>query len=183
MSLKEITHLPEIETKNLTLRRFKESDVEDVFEYASNPEVTRYAPWNTHKTIEESKNLVKLRCDSYANRTGAVWGIYHKKDSKIIGSAGFITLDKAYSKGEMGYTLSSKYWGNGYATEVINALIEFGFNKLHLHRIEGICHVDNIASTRVMEKGSMKREGTLRGYYKKNSVFMDVHIYAIIKND
>ncbi|MFT9496396.1 GNAT family N-acetyltransferase [Anaerosolibacter sp.] len=177
---KLMENLPELKTDRLTLRKFNMEDIDGVFQYASDPEVARYALWKPHKSMEESKSTIERYIQSYENHTGTVWGIYHNEEKKVIGSAGFIKCDDYFKRGEIGYTLARKYWGQGYATELLNRLIGFGFNQLNLHRIEGICHIGNLASARVMEKAGMIQEGILRGYFYKDNNHSDVRIYSII---
>jgi len=183
MSIKEVlSDFPKIKTKRLTLRKFCLEDAADVFEYISDPEVAKYARWHPSKTVEDAKKLLETRLKEYENHTGGLWGVYHNEDKKVIATVGFFNIDTNNRKAEFGYTFSRKYWGKGYATEVAESLIDFGFNKFGLHRIEGLCHADNHASARVMEKVGMSLEGTLRSYYIKNDKYHDVKIYSIIKN-
>ena len=79
----------------------------------------------------------------------------------------------------MGYWISIPYRNNGYASEAVKTVIEYGFSKLGLKRIQAVHGVNNPASGRVLEKAGMKYEGTLRLY---NGV-SDEKMYSVINTD
>jgi len=66
------------------------------------------------------------------------------------------------STAEIGYVLLPEYWNAGYASEILRALLAFGFGELSLHRVYGKCDELNLASAHVMEKCGLVYEGTLR---------------------
>ncbi|WP_105615908.1 GNAT family N-acetyltransferase [Vallitalea okinawensis] len=182
MSVEELMkNLPVIETERVLLRKVSEEDVADIFEYASNPNVARYASWSNHNTLEDSKRVVDYYVNAYKSHSCLIWGVVNKSDNKLIGTAGYVNINQNSCRGEIGYTLNEAFWGKGYASEIARKLVDFGFSSMHLHRIEGICHVDNHPSVRVMEKVGMEFEGILRGYNKKEDNFYDVKLYAILK--
>ncbi len=76
-------------------------------------------------------------------------------DDELIGVANLAITGEA-STGELAYVLSRESWGHGYATEVARRLIVFGFDELGLRRITAMCHPDNFASARVLEKAGMR---------------------------
>ena len=80
-----------------------------------------------------------------------------------MGSIGLIT-DSARQYGSarsLGYALGIRYWGQGYMTEAVRAVIRFGFEKMSLDVISATCYPDNLASRRVLEKCGFQYEGTL----------------------
>lgn len=148
--------LPPLETKRLLLRRLKMSDVEDIFEYASGPEVTKYTLWNTHNSIEDSKKFIFWLTKSFA-----CWAIEHKADGKVIGTCFLHSFNLQAGQAETAFNLSRKYWRQGYATEAARKVILFGFKKWELSRIGGTCMIGNIASARVLKKVGMVFEGRI----------------------
>jgi ribosomal-protein-alanine N-acetyltransferase len=79
--------------------------------------------------------------------------------------------------------LNRNYWGLGLATEAINELIKFGFEKIQLKRIQGRCDIDNIGSEKVMLKAGMCYEGTLRKNEFIKGEFKDTKIFSILKEE
>ena len=56
---------------------------------------------------------------------------------------------------EVGYILAKAYWGRGLGTELLRGLLDYGFSKLGATHIVAVCHLDNLASIRIMEKCGM----------------------------
>ena len=84
---------------------------------------------------------------------------------------------------EVGYSLSRAYWNRGFMTEALTCVLEFGFTRLNLNRIEAQHECDNPASGHVMRNAGMKHEGTLRQRIYNKGRFSDVDLYAILKSD
>jgi ribosomal-protein-alanine N-acetyltransferase len=184
MKIKNIfKELPTLYTKSLILRKITLEDAQDVFEYAKDLEVTRFVTWEPHKSIDDSINFLKLVIKKYENNEPSDWGIIYKENSKLIGTCGYVSLDKANYSAEIGYALSREYWGKGLMTEVVKEVIKFGFEKMNLNRIYARCFVKNIGSQKVLEKVGMKFEGILREQVLIKGTFRDMKIYSILRKE
>ena len=106
-----------------------------------------------------------------------------KDTGHVIGTAGFMSLQEENACTEIGYSFSKKYWGHGFATETLQALIRLSFKEMKLHRVEAIYDVENPASGRVMEKCGMKEEGVLRKKILNRGEWRDVVIYSILSDE
>ena len=86
-------------------------------------------------------------------------------------------------EGDIGYELSPKHWGHGYATEAAAAMLDFRFTQLKLHRIWSWCIADNVGSARVLHKLGMQAEGRLREneYYKGR--WWDTLLFGILDSE
>ena len=84
---------------------------------------------------------------------------------------------------EIGYCIGSGYWGMGYVTEAVAAVIQFFFEEVKANRIEAKYDTRNKASGRVLEKCGLTYEGTLRSYERIQSGITDVCIYSILAED
>lgn len=189
-----MTHLGTVSLHidRLELRRLTFDDCQVMFDHwAGDPQVTRYLRWNAHRdwtvTAEYLHELEKY----YADPTFYNWGIC-LKNGTLIGSIGVGRAEKEASQGwqtlpaalqgtetwEAGYALGHPWWGHGYATEALKAVLEFWFNQVGAPWLF-ICHaVENPASSRVIEKAGFtydhdavyhKFDGTpvpCRSYYK-----------------
>lgn len=171
-----------IETERLVLRKPRMDDALVIFEtYAQDPEVTRYLVWRPHKDLQETEQFL-LACGRLW-RTGKdfAYAITLKEDDKLIGMFGLHPLKL---KVEVGYALARPYWGQGYMTEVLRAVIAWVFAQPDIFRVQAICDVENIGSARVMEKAGMTREGLLRRYVLHPNISTeprDVYMYAVVK--
>ena len=144
-----------LETDRLLLREFKLSDLDDLFEYASVPDVGERAGWPHHENIETSKTIL----NKFINEK-KTFAIVYKENNKVIGSLGiekYGSEDKLtefidYKGREIGFVLAKDYWGQGLMPEAVKAVIKFLFDKLDYDFL--LCgHYDkNKRSARVQEK-------------------------------
>lgn len=175
--------LPRLETQRLVLRKITLEDAKDMYTYASNPEVSKYVTWDTHRTIEDTKEFIRFVMKQYENKGISPWGIEYKENGKLIGTIDYVGWQTKHNSAEIGYVLSQEYWGQGITTEAARELIHFGFTHMDLIRIQARCFIKNIGSSRVMEKAGMSYEGVMRKGMKVRGNHEDLKIYSILKED
>ena len=176
-------NLPVLETDRLLLRALGFDDVEDLFVYSKDPEVACHVLWNAQTDIRESRDYVRYALRQYRMNEPASWAIEYKPLGKVIGTIGFMWVNYDHHSAEVGYSLSREYWNQGLMTEALNAVLRAGFTQLGLHRIEAQHEVDNPASGRVMQKCGMRYEGCVRGRLYNKGRYVDVALYAILRED
>ena len=176
-------NLPDLETNRLLLRKLTLDDAEDVFEYASEPDVAFYVTWEHHKSIEDSIQFLSESVKKYEEEKVMGWGIELKENCKLIGACGYMWWCPENARAEVGYALSKDYWNQGIMTEVLGEVIKFGFEKMKLNRIEARTRVENIASQSVLKKAGMTYEGTMRAQSFIKNQFLDFTIYSILKKE
>ncbi|HHV46451.1 MAG TPA: GNAT family N-acetyltransferase [Tissierellia bacterium] len=159
-----------LETDRLIIRKFHISDVNDLYDYAKNPNVGPNAGWKPHKNRGETIAIIIefIKSDE-------VWAIVEKRRNKVIGSIGLHKDRKRELRNAkmIGYVLSEDYWGKGYATEAVKRMLKYGFEELDLDLISVYHYPHNMRSRRVIEKCGFKYEGVLR----KASVLYDGTVY------
>ncbi|MBR6301097.1 MAG: GNAT family N-acetyltransferase [Clostridia bacterium] len=175
--------LPVLETSRLRLRPLKMGDAQDMFRYASDPEVSRHVLWETHESLRDSRRVLRGALRQYRRGEPSSYAVERRSDHRMIGTIGFMWVNLEHRSGEVGYSFARDCWGQGYATEALRAVLQFGFDTLRLHRIEAQHEVDNPASGRVMEKCGMQCEGVLRGRVFNKGHFSDVKLYAILREN
>ncbi|MEI8134199.1 MAG: GNAT family protein [bacterium] len=182
--MKEIlSHPPTLETERLLIRPLALPDAEAIFEYASDPDVSKYVLFDTHRTIDDSIAFINQVLNCYSNNEPSALAIILKPENKLIGTIGYLNWHDQHKRIEIGYALSAKYWNQGIVTEASICLINFLFSASDLNRIEARCKVENIGSSRVMEKVGMKYEGTLREQLFVKGEFNDMKIYSILRHE
>lgn len=174
-------HLPVLTTERLTLRAVTLDDAEDMFTYGSNENVTKYVLWDTHETVEDSKEFIEMALETYKMQPFYHWGIVY--EGKFIGTIDYVMIQHHNKVGEIGYVLAEEYWNKGIVTEAAKKVIDFGFRELQLVRIQARCAAENTGSARVMEKSGMTYEGTLRKSLNMKGKHRDVKIYAVTDED
>jgi RimJ/RimL family protein N-acetyltransferase len=171
-----------LKTERLRLRKAKSSDAEAIFrQYAQDPEVTRYVSWRAHKDLDETREYMRMCQLAWDIGKAFHWVIERNEDKQVIGMMIARVTDE---KWELGYVLARLYWGNGYMTEAVRGLVHWALKQKQIYRIWAVCDVDNIASSRVMEKAGMQREGILRRWSVHPNLSpepRDSYCYAIVK--
>ena len=163
---------PVLVTRRLILRPLELGDAKDMFEYAGDPENTKYVLFDTHKTIYDSINFLSGAEAGYAKKASYDYAVVLKESLKMIGSGGCMDVGKFPHSAGIGYIINKRYWGAGYAPEAMSAIVKYFFEVLRIHRVEAFHLIDNPASGRVMQKIGMTLEGThpdalfLRGEYR-----------------
>ena len=175
--------LPTLYTKRLVLRKLTLDDAKDLFEFASDPEVAKYVPWEPYKSIDDAVNFLKFTLEQYEKKQPARWGIVYKENNKLIGTCGFVDWDPSNFRAEIAYALSRDYWGKGIMTEAVKEAIKFGFEKMNLNRIYAFSFPENVGSYTVMEKVGMKYEGLIREYMYIKGKFQDLKLYSILRRE
>lgn len=149
-----------ITTKRLIIRPVRESDADDIYEYASNPAVGPSAGWKPHTSMEETRRIMQ---EVFLNKDH-VFAAVRKDDGKLMGTIGLVPDSRrAFDEAKMlGYAFGEPYWGQGYATEAARTLIRYGFERLRLDVVSAYCYPLNKRSRHVLEKCGMAYEGTIR---------------------
>ena len=173
-----------IRTERLVLRELRVGDWKTVHKYASDPEVVRFMDWGS-ETIDDTKAFISraIAARKDKTRTAYTLAIALQTSGELIGSCGFYVSNVQNREGWIGYCLNPIYWNQGYGTETAKALVNFGFQKLKLHRVFATCDPSNFASIHVLEKAGMKLEGHMREHKWSKGSWRDSLIYAILENE
>lgn len=170
-----------LETERLILRGWRPEDVEDLYEYARNPEVGPMAGWAPHPDRETSAE--KLR--QYIER-GDVWAIVLRESGKVIGQIRMYPDENRgkYVAKYLSYALSADYWGQGYMTEAVRAVIRYAFEDLDGIDMLSVFHFpENARTKRVIEKCGFEYEATLeKAYTRYDGKVLDNVCYCLMKS-
>ncbi len=165
------------------LRKFQETDLLDMYEYCSDEKMTKYLTWETHKNIEETKQILDFFIKEYEKESTYRWAILDRINNKIIGCIDVVSTDEKNLTFEIGYCLSSKYWKKGIMTNCLKEVIEYLFSYTDVNRIQARHWVNNPASGMVMQKSGMKFEGIIREEVFHKNEFKDIAYYSILKKE
>ena len=155
---------PEMRTRRLVLREPTMNDAAWYLEHFSRSEIVRGQGCPAPKNIDAARGeLREYLVDLYKKRMGFRWVITLKGHGKPIGSVGFYKWSpSAGYQAEMGYDLDKEYWGQGIMTEAMEAVIDFGFRKMKLNRVEVFIMPRNKRSIGLVKRLGFKKEGVLR---------------------
>lgn len=175
----------ELYTQRLIIRDVNWTDLDDIFILESSPEIDEY---NT-LGIPDNKDVTREHLRSYLqdqkaeNRKKYCWSVRLLVTDEFIGLVGMNLSADRFKMGEIWYNIMPMHWGKGYATEVAKRVIRFGFEMLHLHRIEAGVATENKRSIKVLEKAGMSIEGIRRKILPIRGNWVDNYHYAILEDD
>ena len=177
---------PILETSRLRLRPFSNSDTRRVVELANDKELSKnlrsveypYSPG-------DAEDWVSGLSDEWQQGKSAVFAVCLRQGEspqELVGAIG-IVLDQQSNRGELGYWVGRKYWGQGIATEASQSMLDFAFGQLGLNKVVAECLVRNPASARVIEKVGMVQEGFLEKHFRKNVAdeYCDVRVFGLLR--
>ena len=141
-----------LETKRLILRRWEKNDAESLYEYAKDPDVGPIAGWPAHRSIEESRDVIK----NVFNGKEA-YAICLKTDNKAIGAVelklnGHTDMTERDDECELGYWLGKPFWGQGIVPEAVKEMLRHAFEELGMTTVWVGYYEGNAKSKRVQEK-------------------------------
>jgi ribosomal-protein-alanine N-acetyltransferase len=134
-------------------------DLDDLFALYRDPEIRRYFPEGT-LTYEETQEELEWFLNGHPEHPElGLWATIHKETNQFIGRCGLLpwTIDGQYDV-EVAYLLSKAYWRQGLGTEVARAILNYGFEQLHLSRLICLIDPDNQASIKVAQNIGMTLE-------------------------
>lgn len=166
-----------VETERLLIRKFELKDLQAVYEYTSDVNVMKYIPEGVF-TEETAQKFIRQNMGDEAEKFAVVL-----KDEHIL--IGHIFFGKYFGTHtyEIGWVFNPKFYNRGYASEAAKAILQFGFEKMNLHRIIATCQPENPPSYRVMEKIGMRREGYFKKCIPNDDKWWDEYYYAILEEE
>lgn len=171
------------ETDRLILRKFEIGDAQQMYNnYCSNDNVTQFLSWNTHKSVDDTKEYVKnFVLPRYESENPFIWAVVYKENNEVIGSFDICKLDVAHKRAEFGWVLSENYWGKRIMPEAAKLVLDYMFS-LDLVRIQAYHYIGNSKSGKAMQKLGMIHEGTLHKWsYNNKGELVDCEMYALLK--
>lgn len=167
-----------IETKRLVLKGLSPGDVKYIFENCSKPEIKRILGHRSEEDYQKEESKHKNGYSSY-NRSFRLFLMTDKASDIIIGRCGIHNWNAEHRRAEIGYVMEDEnYKRKGLMTEALDAIIDYGFNKMNLNRMEALVGIGNIPSLRLMEKYNFTKEGLLRQHYYASDNYEDSVLFS-----
>ena len=169
-------------TPRLRLRQLTMNDVKHYYErIGSSGAVTEFMLFSPHKDFSESVASVEKALRRYREGKCYRFCIALKETDELIGIIEPLRFDEEKSVCSFAYMLGKNYWGQGYGTEALRAVLDFLFEKMEMQRVEADHMAENTASGSVMRKAGMIFQGIEAAKYEKNGVLHDACLYAITR--
>ncbi len=168
-----------IEGSRISLRELDAADTAAVLATTADHNATKHLPFQAmdkHEVAVYLKELIDASNDQ--ERFLYPLAIVRREDEQVMGLAQLGIESFLHRRAELGYLLGSSYWGNGYGSEAVRLITDFGFDHLGLQRIFAVAADRNEASRKLLESQGFDREGTLRDHLLLGDRWVDGDLYA-----
>lgn len=169
-----------ITTKRLVLRLFQQSDAVKVTRLCNNYNIyknTLYLPYPY--SIKDALSWMERHADNFNADKLYEFAIVDKESGELYGAIA-LSNNPMFQNGEIAYWIGEEFWGNGYATEAGQAILQFAFEEKQYHKVFARYFHSNPASGKVLQKLGMKKEGILLDHVRKEDRYEDLIYYGII---
>lgn len=168
-------------TKRLILRSPRIDDLAAFLAYRNHPENVRFQPVEPMTEIDAAAFLAgQATIDTSAGQCWMMCAIERRTDGRMVGEVGVYLSPAIERTGNIGWAIHSDYQGQGFASEAARALLDHLFVERNLHRVTANGDPRNVASTRVMKRLGMRREGSMLKSLWTKGAWQNESLYAIL---
>lgn len=172
----------DLETPRLRLRKLTLADVPEYFaRIGSSADVTKYMLFQPHQDISESVASIEKALRRYQEGRCYRFCIALKDTDELIGVIEPLRFEESTGSCSFAYMLGREFWGQGYGTEALRAVLDFLFRDMEVDRVEADHMAYNAASGAVMGKAGMIFTGVVSGKYEKDGIVHDAACYCITR--
>ncbi|MFM8780685.1 MAG: GNAT family N-acetyltransferase, partial [Gemmatimonadota bacterium] len=175
--------MPVLTTDQLLLRAFVSSDAVAVEAAVSDVAVAEQTLSIPHPYPPGAAvDFIAATQREWSAGTVATWAVVQRDVGAVVGAV-MLRFAWPHRRAEIGYWIARAAWGRGIATEAVRVVLEYGFDRRGLHRVEARRWVGNEASGRVLAKAWFRDEGVLRGALVRDGIARDVIISGRLRDD
>ena len=173
--------LPTISTDRLILRKFTADDTEAVFSAFSVSSFTEPMLIDRQPDYYFAESYIEEILSGYSNDTCYTWAVADRNTDVCIGA---VSLSDIKNNGaEIGYWITNKSQGNGYAKEAVRAVVKYAFEYMLLHRLWAKCRIDNAASLRVLKCSDFRLEGIAKDEVFRKGEYVSIAYLSLISKN
>ena len=180
----------QLETKRLILNSLSYKDIPKIVEYLHNPKISDNVI-NIPFPYFEKDAIFWINLANQGRKMGEIYSFaIRSKNNEIkenatldfMGGIG-LHIDKKHNRAELGYWIAEPFWNNGFMSEAVEKIIDFGFEILELNKINSTHFLHNLASGKVMIKNKMIKEAQIKEHFKKGEKYLDVIQYRLTREE
>jgi RimJ/RimL family protein N-acetyltransferase len=173
-----------IESARLVLRRFADADLAPLLAYLNDPLVARYQTWESY-TEEQARDVIERQKELEPGRPGQ-WFTFaaELKESKaLVGHVALSVKEADYRQAEVGFTFAREYQGRGLAREAAEAVLDYAFTELVMHRVVAVADCENERSVALLGRLGMRREGHFIENIWFKGAWGSEYLYALLRKE
>lgn len=165
--------VPMLSGERVVLRPLTKNHALPLFPIFSDPQTMRFMPTPPHQTVAVTSDYLQ---NELSHKDGRFWAIYIKEEDEPIGIVNY--LGGVPIPG-MGYIINRAYWGQGLAAEACQLALSYGFDTLHLDRVELWIDERNVQSQRVAQKLGFSLRGQIAQKYPHRQNHHRMYTYGL----
>lgn len=174
---------PYLRTPRLHLRQILPADAEALFAIHSDIDWMRWYGVDPPTNLSQAELLAELFAGWFTAGTGFRWGLERVQDQRLIGTCGLFRWNKSWRNCVIGYEIVRGCQAQGYMREALTAVLDYGFNAMHLHRIQAETHPDNHASIGLATRLGFRFEGVHREQAFWGGQYHDLNCYSLLERE
>jgi ribosomal-protein-alanine N-acetyltransferase len=160
------------------LEPLADADAADLFAHFSDPRVVAFMDIEPLTDVDQADHILGWAQTQRALGAGVRWAV-RDGGGHFVGTCGFNRIEvERGRRGEIAYDLGAAWWGKGVMGALLPAIVDFGFSRLRLHRLEAMVTPANVRSIRLLQRHGFSREGVLRGYGFWKGRYWDQVVYS-----
>ena len=170
----------ELTTRRLLLRPLRADDAPGMYAIYSDPQTMRFWSAQVIGDLEAAASMVGDDLRLQLDGSAAFWAVVLPQTGRVIGKFSLFYINPENQRAEIGYVLNRQFWGKGYGTELLGAMIETAFDTYQLHRLEADIDPDNAASLALLRKFGFREEGRFRERWLMGEEWRDSIMMALL---
>jgi ribosomal-protein-alanine N-acetyltransferase len=171
--------LPILETERLRLSPLVGEDIGHIFPLMADAEVMAF--WDVGEIDDPDviTNIVAGQVDEMAEGRALYWTMRRLADGEFLGTCDLSEIDRRHKRAEVGFMLGREAWGQGYASEAMQAVLSFAATQ-GLRRLLARTHLGNRRSEALLIKLGFEEEGMLRGHVLRDGERRDCRLFGLL---
>jgi len=170
-----------LKTQRLYLRPVSVADADALFEARGDGLVMRYWDWPEQPNVQAVRDILAAHIPELGDGRTLWWVAALTPGGPAIGECDLSDIDHHHRRAELGFLFARRHWGQGYAREAMEAVIDHGFGEMGLARLWARFHHGNEASKRLLERLGFAYEGTLKSHITRDGARRDCHLYGRLR--
>jgi len=172
-----------ITTNRLVLRGYNPDICNHLFTISDDSEIMNYLGLKSGEELRVEKERFVGGYTTF-NKSFLYFHLILKENNMLIGWCGFHTVYSSHDRAELGYVMNGdEHKGKGYMKEALRPVLQFGFEKMKLNRVEAFISEENIPSFKLLISNNFQKEGLLREHYFTKGKHEDSAVYSLLKSD
>lgn len=161
----------------INLRTVEKQDIEFLRDGVNHPQVRVHMGNERPQNLENEKDFF-----DHINESSDIH-LLICKEKQAMGIVSLEETEGSAKVAEIGIWLHPKFHRNGYGTESIELITEYGFKQLNYHKIYARAHENNKPSQKIWEKQGFNKEGELRDHVYLEGEHKNLLYYSLLEEE